>query len=73
MTKPPILSIAPHISDPAEPADFPKADIRFRNDRWAEQVGLGGLSDADRAAHFARFDPLPGNLEAPLALRYHGH
>lgn len=73
MTKPPILSIAPHISDLAEPADFPKADIRFRNDRWAEQVGLGGLSDADWAAHFARFDPLPGNLEVPLALRYHGH
>ena len=23
--------------------------------------------------HFARFEPLPGNLEHPLALRYHGH
>src|SRR5690606_11285935 len=24
-------------------------------------------------AHFARFEPLPGSLAAPLAMRYHGH
>ena len=25
------------------------------------------------ARHFCRFEPLPGNLTEPLALRYHGH
>ena len=25
------------------------------------------------SAHFGRFEPLPGNQPAPLALRYHGH
>ncbi|MEO5809742.1 MAG: protein adenylyltransferase SelO family protein, partial [Sphingomicrobium sp.] len=27
----------------------------------------------DWEAHFARFEPLTGNLDQPLALRYHGH
>ena len=30
-------------------------------------------SDAEWIAHFGRFEPLPGNLPQPLALRYHGH
>jgi uncharacterized protein YdiU (UPF0061 family) len=55
------------------PADFPKAILRFRNDRQAAAVGLDGLSDADWIRHFARFAPLPDNLHQPLALRYHGH
>lgn len=59
--------------DPALPARFPKADLRFRNDRWAARVGLDGLSDADWIRHFALFEPLPGNMPKPLALRYHGH
>ena len=54
-------------------ADFPQHIIRFRNDRHAATVGLASLSDVQWAAHFGRFEPLPGSLEAPLALRYHGH
>ena len=54
-------------------ADFPQHVIRFRNDRHAATVGLASLSDAQWTAHFGRFEPLPGSLEAPLALRYHGH
>ena len=71
--KPPILSIADLIADPVEPADFPKAVLRYRNQASAETIGLGTLTDADWVSHFARFDPLPGNLPQPLALRYHGH
>ncbi len=55
------------------PADFPKTQIRFRNDRWAKPVGLAHLSDEEWAAHFGRFEPLPDNLPEPLALKYHGH
>ncbi|GAB5347841.1 protein adenylyltransferase SelO family protein [Alteriqipengyuania sp. 357] len=70
---PPILRLADWIADPVEPADFPRTDLRWRNDRAAKQIGLDRLSDADWLAHFGRFEPLPGNLERPLALRYHGH
>ncbi len=59
--------------DEVRPAIFPRADTRFRNDRWAERVGLDSLSDADWARHFGAFEPLPDNLPRPLALRYHGH
>ncbi len=59
--------------DPVTPAEFPKAILRYRNQRWAEAVGLGGLPGAAWIRHFAEFDPLPDNLKIPLALRYHGH
>ncbi|MGZ3456052.1 MAG: protein adenylyltransferase SelO family protein [Polyangiales bacterium] len=59
--------------DVVEPARFPKRVQRFRNQRWAERVGLGELDDTQWEAHFARFEPLPENLGKPLALRYHGH
>ncbi|MFC0590522.1 protein adenylyltransferase SelO family protein [Novosphingobium aquiterrae] len=69
----PILSMAPWLADPVVPAGFPQTTLRFRNSRWQGAVGLEGLSDADWVRHFARFEPLPGNLPQPLALRYHGH
>ena len=59
--------------DIVEPAPFPKHVLRFRNDRWAERVGLSGLTDAEWTDHFAGFKPLPDNIPNPLALRYHGH
>jgi len=59
--------------DRVEPADFPKRILRYRNQRWAARVGLAGLSDGQWLGHFAGFDPLPGNFQQPLALRYHGH
>ena len=68
-----ILALGPDYYDPVRPADFPQAILRFRNDRQAEGVGLGGLSDDDWIRHFARFEPLPDSLPEPLALRYHGH
>ncbi|MBI5512568.1 MAG: YdiU family protein [Deltaproteobacteria bacterium] len=56
-----------------EPARFPRARLRFRNDLHARSVGLGALTPEAWEAHFARFEALPGNLPRPLALRYHGH
>jgi uncharacterized protein YdiU (UPF0061 family) len=68
-----ILELGEAFYDPVRPADFPQAILRYRNQRWADAVGLGGLSDHDWLRHFARFEPLPDNLPEPLALRYHGH
>jgi serine/tyrosine/threonine adenylyltransferase len=70
---PAITEIADFLGDPVGAADFPEAKLRFRNDRWAADVGLSALSDAQWVQHFGRFAPLDQNLPAPLALRYHGH
>ncbi len=68
-----IASLGDAIAVPVVAADFPSTRLRFRNDRWADAVGLDGLNDADWVRHFGRFAPLEGNLPQPLALRYHGH
>lgn len=65
--------IAGWLADTVKPADFPEAQIRFRNRRWDVAVGLNHLDEAEWTGHFGRFEPLPGNLPEPLALRYHGH
>src|SRR3984885_10406545 len=59
--------------DEVRPARFHRSQLRFRNQRWAERIGLGDLDAAEWEASFARFEPLPDNLTTPLALRYHGH
>jgi serine/tyrosine/threonine adenylyltransferase len=59
--------------DEVQPANFPEHILRYRNQRWAERVGLGSLTDAEWLDHFSRFRPLPGGYPIPLALRYHGH
>ncbi|HEX7693993.1 MAG TPA: protein adenylyltransferase SelO family protein, partial [Sphingomonas sp.] len=86
-----ILDLGEAFYDQVAPADFPKAILRFRNDRAAAEVGIFPsparpepvegrtegeaivLTDAEWIAHFGRFQPLPGSLPRPLALRYHGH
>jgi uncharacterized protein YdiU (UPF0061 family) len=69
---PKILTLGPDFYDAVEPARFPKCIPRFLNERWAGRVGLD-FDDSGWARHFCRFEPLPDNLEQPLALRYHGH
>ena len=66
-------ALGPAFHDVVEPARFPAHILRYRNQRWAEKTGLGHLTDAEWIDHFGRFAPLPDNLPAPLALRYHGH
>lgn len=56
-----------------KPATFPQHIVRFRNDVWADNVGLSGLDDAQWARHFSHFDALDGSHPNPLALAYHGH
>ncbi|MBL8568819.1 MAG: YdiU family protein [Phreatobacter sp.] len=65
--------LGPGFYDAVEAACFPRHTPRYRNQRWAEAVGLGDLSDDQWIDHFGRFQPLPDNLPGPLALRYHGH
>ncbi len=60
-------------ADPVQAEEFPKTILRYRNDRAAATVGLDTLSDEEWIAHFGRFEPLPGNIDPPLAQRYHGH
>ena len=66
-------SLGAEFADPVAAADFPETILRFRNDRAAATVGLDTLSDEEWIAHFGRFQPLPGNIDPPLAQRYHGH
>jgi uncharacterized protein YdiU (UPF0061 family) len=68
-----ILELGDAFYDPVAAADFPQTILRFRNDRAAAQVGLDHLDDAAWLAHLGRFEPLPGSLTTPLAMRYHGH
>ncbi len=59
--------------DPVEAAVFPALILRYRNQGWAERVGLGALTDPEWIDLFGRFHALPGSFPQPLALRYHGH
>lgn len=68
-----ILELGDAFYDVVAPARFPEARLRFRNDRAAASVGLADLPDIEWVRHFGRFEPLPGGLMEPLALRYHGH
>ncbi|MEH3100723.1 protein adenylyltransferase SelO [Sphingomonas adhaesiva] len=68
-----ILTLGDAFYDPVAAADFPDARLCWRNDRAAAEVGAGTLDDAEWVRHFGRFAPLPGSLDRPLALRYHGH
>ena len=69
----PIRQLSDWLGEVVEPADFSQTKLRFRNDRAAGEVGLAELSVEDWVRHFARFEPLEGNLPHPLALKYHGH
>lgn len=70
---PRFLDLGDGFADAVEPARFPRRVLRFGNQRWAERIGLGDLTADEWEGHFARFEPLPGNLPVPLAQRYHGH
>ena len=68
-----ILELGDGFYDAVRPADFPETILRYRNDRAAATIGLDQLDDARWIEHFGRFAALPGSIETPLALRYHGH
>lgn len=66
-------ALGPDFYDPVEAARFPDLRLRYRNQRAAATVGLDSLTPQEWETHFGRFEPLPGNIERPLAMRYHGH
>ncbi|QLY23942.1 protein adenylyltransferase SelO family protein [Bdellovibrio sp. KM01] len=70
---PPIYELGPEFYDEVQPASFPKAQLRYRNQAAAESIGLGHLTESEWKSYFADFKPMPGNLVTALALRYHGH
>jgi uncharacterized protein YdiU (UPF0061 family) len=70
---PRFAALGDEYSDAVEPANFPQAQLRWWNARWAQAVGLEALDGAEREAHFHRFEPLAGNQTEPRAIRYHGH
>ncbi|MCH8489114.1 MAG: YdiU family protein [Oceanicaulis sp.] len=70
---PSFAALGPDFADVVAPVNFPKAEPRSWNHRWAREMGLDGLDETARRRHFHRFDPLPDNQSAPLAIRYHGH
>ena len=70
---PAVLHLGERYYDAVAPAAFPATILRFRNQRHAGTIGLDTLDDDSWLLHFGRFQPLPDNLPAPLALRYHGH
>ncbi len=67
------LQLGEGLHDVVTPARFPEARLRWRDDRAAATVGLDTLDESEWIDAMARFRPLPDNLPAPLALRYHGH
>ncbi|HEV7227108.1 protein adenylyltransferase SelO [Brevundimonas sp.] len=70
--EPRFFDLGEDYGDAVRAAAFPRAILRFRNDRAAAEVGLETLSDAEWIDHFGRFAPLPGQ-PGPIAMRYHGH
>lgn len=68
-----ITTLGTEIGDPVKSADFPSHNLRFRNGLWDASVGLEKLDDEKWIDHFGKYNPLPDNLDPPLALRYHGH
>ncbi len=71
---PRILELGPAFYDPVKAASFPKMIPRFLNKIKALELGLEDLSeDRDWVEKCALFKPWDGNLQEPLALRYHGH
>jgi uncharacterized protein YdiU (UPF0061 family) len=68
-----ILELGDGFYDVVQPARFRERNLRHRNARWAERVGLETLDPVEWTAHFAALDALPDNLPERLAMRYHGH
>ena len=69
------LSLSNKMFSRVAAADFPKSVIRYQNSAWADRLGLEAWLEDDQkwCDHFARFQPIEGSMEAPLALAYHGH
>lgn len=70
---PSIYELGSDFYDVVQPASFPKATLRYRNQRAAATLGLDALTPEEWQTRFFAFQPFSNNIEKPLALRYHGH
>ncbi len=71
--KPPLLTLSKDFYSPVKPATFSKWTLRYLNQGVLNEIGLQNLNATQLQLHFGQFQPLPGNLPRPLAMRYHGH
>lgn len=69
----PILDLGDEFYSPVSGGLFTKPVLRYRNQHQATFLGLEKLTDPEWVNHFGKFIPLENNLEAPLAMKYHGH
>nr|AID57572.1 hypothetical protein [uncultured bacterium] len=67
-----ILELGEEFYDPVEGAEFNSQGVRYFDDSLAKSLGLD-FTPAQVELHFLEFEPLPGSLSQPHALRYHGH
>ncbi len=65
-----LLQLGPEFYDSVRPANFPKLELRYHNPALCDQLRWGA---EDLTAHLGHFQPVPGSLPEPLAMRYHGH
>lgn len=70
---PSIYELGSDFYDDVQPASFPKGTLRYRNQNAAKNLNLDDLTTDEWQKHFCAFTPFSGNIEKPLALRYHGH
>ena len=66
-------SLSQDLSVRVEPAQFPKAHLRWFNKKAAENLELDFLSQIEIQNHFWAFQSFKKNLPYPMALFYHGH
>ena len=67
------LSLGEGFFDPVTSPNYPKHEVIYRNQVWAEKLGMGDFDEAKWIDHFGKFTPLDDSLPEPIALRYHGH
>lgn len=65
-----LLQLGPDFYDPVEPARFPRLELRYYHPALCDRLGWGA---ADLRRYVGEFQPVPGSLPGPLAMRYHGH
>ncbi len=59
--RPVFLELGSGFSSVVSPERFPRSILRYRNQDWAERVGLGDLTEEEWIDHFCRFHARSSN------------
>lgn len=65
-----LLDLGPEFYDSVRAAEFPRLQLRYFNPELCQQLGW---SPEELRRYAGLFEPVPGSLDGPLAMRYHGH